>query len=72
MGEEYEENGTSRKGLPAEPIEDFRKLTRRVAMLKKVRAKWGLLICGSSLAALGIGQCVADVIEDIIVFNVVD
>jgi hypothetical protein len=38
-------------------------------MLKKSLAKWGLLVCGSSLAALQLGQCIADFIEDAIVFR---
>lgn len=31
--------------------------------------KWGLLICGTSLATLQLGQCIADFIEDAIVFR---
>ena len=41
-------------------------------MLKKVSAKWGLLVFGSSLAALQLGQCIADVLEDVLIFNWVD
>ena len=53
-------------------IGNLRTLTRRVVMLKKLGAKWGLLVCGSSLAALQLGQCLADFLEDVIVFNVVN
>ena len=41
-------------------------------MLKSLRAKWGLLVCGSSLVALQLGQCIGDLIEDIFIFNIID
>ena len=37
-------------------------------MLKKVSAKWTLLF-GSTLATLWLGQCIADLVEDAIVFS---
>jgi hypothetical protein len=41
-------------------------------MLKKVYAKWGLLFFGSSLAALQLGQCIADWIQDALIFRAID
>jgi len=43
-------------------------------MLNKLRTKWGLLICGASLFALGggFGQCIADFLEDALIFRIVD
>jgi hypothetical protein len=41
-------------------------------MFKRVRVKWGLLVCGSALAALQLGQCVADFLEDMFIFRAVN
>jgi hypothetical protein len=41
-------------------------------MLKRVRVKWGVLICGSTLAALGLGACVVDFLEDWFIFRAVN
>lgn len=40
-------------------------------MLNKLRTKWYLLVVGASMTAW-FGQCVADVLEDSIVFSLVD
>jgi hypothetical protein len=40
-------------------------------MLRKLRTKWYLLVAGSSMT-VALGQCVADIIEDAIIFNIVD
>ena len=43
-------------------------------MLNKLRTKWSLLICGSTVAALGggFGQCIADFLEDALIFRIVN
>ena len=41
-------------------------------MLKRFRMKWGLLIGGSTLAALSLGQCVGDFLEDMFIFRAVN
>lgn len=41
-------------------------------MLKRVWIKWGLLMGGSALVALQLGQCIADFLEDAFIFRAVD
>jgi len=41
-------------------------------MLKNWNAKWGLLVCGSILAGGGFGQCIGDVLENALVFRIVN
>ncbi len=41
-------------------------------MLRKLRAKWYLLVVGSSMMAACLGQCLADIIEDSIIFSIVN
>ena len=40
-------------------------------MLRKLRTKWYLLVAGSSMT-VALGQCVADILEDALIFNIVD
>ncbi len=40
-------------------------------MLNKLRSKWYLLVVGGCLA-FSLGQCVADFLEDVIIFSIVD
>jgi hypothetical protein len=37
--------------------------------MSRIRSKWGILVAGSALLTLQIGQCLGDFLEDIIVFN---
>jgi hypothetical protein len=41
-------------------------------MLKRLRIRWGLLVVGSAVTALGIGQCIGDFLEDAFIFRVVN
>ncbi len=41
-------------------------------MLNKLRTKWYLLVVGTSVMGSWFGQCVGDVLEDAIVFSLVD
>ena len=41
-------------------------------MSKNLRKKWGLMIAGSALFTLQLGQCIGDLIEDAIIFSIVD
>lgn len=41
-------------------------------MLKSLRKKWGLMMAGSALVTLQLGQCIGDLIEDAIVFGWID
>ncbi len=41
-------------------------------MLKRFRVKWVLLLGSSTLTALWIGQCVADFLEDMVIFRIVN
>jgi len=41
-------------------------------MLKRIAIKWGLLLAGSTLAALQLGQCISDLVEDYLVLSIVD
>ena len=38
-------------------------------MYKSFRTKWGLLVAGSALMSLQFGQCIADFIQDALVFG---
>ena len=38
-------------------------------MSRFLRAKWGLLVAGSALVSLQVGQCIGDLIQDILIFN---
>jgi hypothetical protein len=37
--------------------------------MSRICSKWGILIAGSALLTLQVGQCLGDFFEDIIVFN---
>jgi hypothetical protein len=37
--------------------------------MSRIRSKWALLVAGSALFSLQIGQCLADFLEDAIVFR---
>jgi hypothetical protein len=43
-------------------------------MLNKLGTKWGLMVCGATMLALGggFGQCIADFLEDALIFRIVD
>ena len=41
-------------------------------MLRNLKAKWILLVCGSVLAGFNLGQCIGNFLEDAIVFRIVD
>jgi hypothetical protein len=43
-----------------------------IEMSKNLRKKWGLMIAGSALFTLQLGQCIGDFIEDAIIFSIVD
>ena len=37
--------------------------------MSRLRSKWGLMVAGSALLTLQIGQCLGDMIQDILIFN---
>jgi hypothetical protein len=41
-------------------------------MLNKLRTKWCVLAVGVSVLPIALGQCVADIIEDAVIFSIVD
>ncbi len=41
-------------------------------MLEKLRTKWYLLVVGTSICGFAFGQCVADILEDMVIFSIVD
>lgn len=40
--------------------------------MKRVFSKWGLLVASSTVAALQLGQCLGDFIQDSIFFSVIN
>ena len=44
-------------------------------MLNKLRTKWSFMVCGATMFALGgggFGQCIADLLEDALIFRIID
>ena len=44
-------------------------------MLNKLKTKWGLMVCGVTMFTLGgggFGQCIADLLEDALIFRIID
>jgi len=37
-------------------------------MSRFLRSKWGLMVAGSALVTLQVGQCIGDFIEDALIF----
>jgi len=45
---------------------------QEIKMLSKLRTKWYLFVIGTTLTGFAVGQCVADWIEDAIIFSIVN
>jgi len=41
-------------------------------MSRVLRSKWGLMIAGSALVCLQVGQCIGDFLQDFFIFRMVD
>jgi len=55
-----------------EPVVNSERNQGDIEMSKNLRKKWGLMMAGSTLFTLQLGQCLGDMIEDWVIFSIVN